>query len=85
MNSLDCDESNILDSCDAGIDGDKADINDNGLPDSCELAQGDLNLDGCIDGAGLGLLFGNWGVCPWPIQTRPCRPSQSISSIQSKP
>ena len=63
MNSLDCDESNILDSCDAGIDGDKADINDNGIPDSCELAQGVLNRDGCINASDLGLSILNWSSC----------------------
>ena len=56
MNSSDCDENNIPDSCDAGIDGDKADINDYGIPDSFEIARGDLDLDGGIDGAGLGIL-----------------------------
>ena len=113
MNSLDGHANNIPDSCDVDIDGDKADINENGISDSWELAQSDLDLDGCIDGADLGILFSlwslpdspigdlngdgsvdgadlglltvNWGMCPWPIQTRPCRPSQSISSIQSKP
>ena len=63
MNSSDGHASNILDSCDADIDGDKADINENGIPDSCELAQGDLNLDGCINGSDPGLLILNWSPC----------------------
>ena len=63
MNFSDGHASNILDSCDADIDGDKAYINDYGIPDSCELAQSDLDLDGCINASDLGLLILNWSPC----------------------
>ena len=45
----------FLDACD--ITNGSVDINENGIPDSCDLAQADLNLDGCIDGSGLGSLL----------------------------
>ena len=48
-------------------DGTKGDQNDNGIPDSCDLARGDLNLDGCIDGADLSFLLSLWGLPDPPI------------------
>ena len=60
----DCNENGIPDSCDVkNPDGGKDDFNDNGIPDSWELAQGDLNLDGCINASDLGLLISNWSPC----------------------
>ena len=38
------------------------DDNGNGTPDACEIALGDLNLDGCIDSGDLGLLIALWGI-----------------------
>ena len=39
----------------------------NGIPDACDLARGDLNLDGCIDGADLSFLLSLWGLPNPPI------------------
>ena len=55
----DCNGNLVPDSCD--IANGSEDTNANGIPDSCELARGDFNLDGCIDGADLGIFFGLWG------------------------
>ena len=43
------------------------DANTNGVPDTCDLLLGDLNLDGCIDGGDLGLLVAFWGFTNPPI------------------
>jgi len=57
--SLDCDGSSILDFCEiAG--GVLADDNGDGIPDICQPTP-DLNGDGIIDGADLGMLLANWG------------------------
>ena len=40
-----------------------ADDNDNAIPDSCELALGDSNLDGTINVTDLLKLLAAWGVC----------------------
>ena len=42
------------------------DENHNGQLDSCELARGDLNLDGHVDGADLGILLNFWGAVGAP-------------------
>jgi hypothetical protein len=42
-----------------GPDGDG-----DGVPDSCEASEADLNGDGDVDGFDLGLLLGQWGRCP---------------------
>ena len=55
----DCNSNLVPDSCD--IANGSEDTNENGIPDSCDLARGDFNLDGCIDGADLGIFFGLWG------------------------
>ena len=39
-----------------------SDDNDNGIPDSCDLARGDLDLDGCVGPADLGFLLALWGL-----------------------
>jgi len=41
--------------------GNSADIDVNGVPDSCEYARGDFDLDGAVAGADLSILLGNWG------------------------
>ena len=61
----DCDGNLIPDSCD--IARGVADVNGNGIPDECELSRGDLNLDGCIDGADLGLFLTAWTLPGSPI------------------
>ncbi len=40
------------------------DTNDNGVPDSCDLARGDSNLDGIVNVTDLLSLLAAWGVCP---------------------
>jgi len=40
------------------------DVNGNGVPDSCDLARGDFNLDGVVNVTDLLSLLGAWGVCP---------------------
>ncbi|MCH7572678.1 MAG: hypothetical protein IH891_07165, partial [Planctomycetes bacterium] len=39
------------------------DVNNNQIPDSCELANGDSNLDGMINVTDLLSLLAAWGVC----------------------
>lgn len=60
--SLDCNGNWELDSCEIE-DGNLDDINRNGVPDECEepTVPGDLNGDGVVDGADLGILLGAWG------------------------
>ena len=57
--SSDCDGNGVPDSCD--IAAGESDANLNGVIDACELARGDLNLDGVINGADLALLLSIWG------------------------
>ena len=40
------------------------DMNANGVPDECDLARGDFNLDGEVNVTDLLSLLGAWGVCP---------------------
>ena len=40
------------------------DVNGNSVPDSCDLARGDFNLDGVVNVTDLLSLLGAWGVCP---------------------
>ncbi|MCZ6836108.1 MAG: zinc metalloprotease [Planctomycetota bacterium] len=42
------------------------DVNFNGIPDSCEYANGDNNLDGVIDVDDLLALLAKWGACSLP-------------------
>ncbi|MFO0874276.1 MAG: M12 family metallo-peptidase [Phycisphaerales bacterium] len=61
----DCNMNFTPDACDIAS-GRSADINLNGVPDECEgpvFPFGDLNHDGHVDGADLGLLLGAWGPC----------------------
>ena len=55
----DCNNNGQLDSCDIAQGAE--DDNQNGYPDPCELDRGDLNLDGIVDGADLGILLSYWG------------------------
>jgi hypothetical protein len=57
----DCNENNIDDAFDI-FDGFSEDVNDNGVPDECERAPvfGDLDGDGFVNGADLGLLLAAW-------------------------
>jgi len=47
------------------------DANDNGLPDECDRADGDITLDGVVNVADLLELLANWGPCPSPVLA-PC-------------
>ena len=50
----------IGDACGTVVDG-----GGNEEPPVCDgICEGDLNLDGEVDGGDLGLLFAAWGVCP---------------------
>ncbi|MDG2029581.1 MAG: hypothetical protein P8J45_01110, partial [Phycisphaerales bacterium] len=62
----DCNGNGIPDGCDVAS-GAEDDANDNGIPDTCDLVRGDLNLDGCIDGADLAQLLSLWGLPNPPI------------------
>ena len=56
-------QSRINGSCDIDeIAGGAEDKNANNLLDTCELATGDLNLDGQINGADLTTLLNFWGA-----------------------
>jgi hypothetical protein len=55
----DCNHNDTLDSCD--IAAGAPDINENGIPDSCECIA-DLFVDGQVDGADLGVMLCQWGA-----------------------
>ena len=54
----DCDGDGRVDTCQIATGSE--DKNANGIPDACELARGDLNLDGVVDGSDLGGLLALW-------------------------
>lgn len=58
----DCDNDGIHDP-QACYDGTVADTNENYVPDACEFAEGDFNLDGSVDGIDLDLMLVSWGTC----------------------
>ncbi len=51
---IDGSDNCIVESCE--------DADDNGVPDGCEACVGDVNGDGLVDAADLGLLIGAWGT-----------------------
>jgi hypothetical protein len=56
----DCNDNGVPDDCDLAQGG--ADINANGVLDACEaIAPGDINGDGVVNAADLGLLLAAWG------------------------
>ncbi|HUU82005.1 MAG TPA: M28 family peptidase [Phycisphaerae bacterium] len=55
----DCNANGIADACDIS-DGTSHDFNGNGIPDECDCL-GDLDGDGVIDQADLGMLLTDWG------------------------
>jgi len=61
----DCNNNGQLDACDIAQGAE--DDNQNGYPDPCELDRGDLNLDGIVDGADLGILLSYWGGAGFTI------------------
>ncbi|MBU6209276.1 MAG: zinc-dependent metalloprotease [Planctomycetes bacterium] len=40
------------------------DVNGNLIPDECEVPPGDVDGDGDVDGADLGIMLATWGDCP---------------------
>jgi hypothetical protein len=58
--SLDCDGNDRVDACDLILGAE--DTNENLILDSCEIAAGDFNLDGCVDGQDLGLFLLMYGM-----------------------
>ena len=57
---FDCNRNNQPDVCDIA-DGTEEDINGDGRPDSCTpICRGDLNEDGVVNGADVGLFFAEW-------------------------
>ena len=63
--SRDCDLNAIPDSCDI-VNG-ASDKDQDGRPDACELARGDWDLSGTIDGIELSILLSMWGVANPPV------------------
>ncbi|MFM1832638.1 MAG: hypothetical protein RLZZ461_954 [Planctomycetota bacterium] len=63
---VDCNDNGIDDSVDILITGESNDHNGNNIPDECEIGSclADLNADGVVDGADMGILFVAWGDCP---------------------
>ena len=57
----DCDGDGLPDEWEIFI-GFEDDVDDDGIPDGCSETFGDLNRDGRVDGADLGLLLGAWGT-----------------------
>jgi hypothetical protein len=63
--ATDCNRNGVADGCDI-IRGASPDLNGNGVPDECESFSPDLDGDGLVDGADLGILLAAWGPCPQP-------------------
>jgi hypothetical protein len=60
--SADCDSDGIVDYGQI-LRGERPDANTNGVPDGCECIA-DLNNDGVVQGADLGLMLAAWGSAP---------------------
>ncbi len=60
--SADCDSDGIVDYGQI-LRGERPDANANGVPDGCECFA-DLNTDGYVQGADLGLMLSSWGAAP---------------------
>lgn len=56
----DCNNNGRRDACDITA-GFSNDLNGNGIPDECETNPADLNGDGVVGPADLGILLGSWG------------------------
>ena len=59
----DCNNNGISDATDISS-GFSADANGNSVPDECEMARGDFDLDGVISVTDLLSLLAKWGPCP---------------------
>jgi hypothetical protein len=62
----DCNRNGICDGDDIAANA-SLDKNANGVLDACELARGDLNLDGFVNAADLSVLLAFWGVPQPPL------------------
>ena len=58
--TTDCNSNGIADNAD--ISSGAMDADGDGVPDACEFAIGDLNLNGVIDQQDLSILLGWWGI-----------------------
>lgn len=58
--TLDCDGNGVMDGVD--IHRGAADLDGDGVLDSCQGSIADLDGDGCVGGPDLGILFTNWGT-----------------------
>ncbi len=58
----DCNNNGVADGCDIAA-GTSSDDNGNGIPDECESIPGDVDGDGDVDQADLGLLLAAYGAC----------------------
>lgn len=66
--ATDCNRNGRADGCDIA-EGRSLDLNGNGIPDECESFSPDLDGDGAVGGADLGMLLAAWGPCP---RSGPC-------------
>lgn len=57
----DCNENGIDDAADISA-GTENDIDGDAKPDSCEIALGDVNLDGTVNGADASIVLGWWNL-----------------------
>jgi hypothetical protein len=59
----DCNQNGINDICDiCDIASGWADANQDGILDGCQMAAGDLNLDGAVDAYDLVMVLNDWGT-----------------------
>jgi len=63
LDAPDCDGDGVVDWCEISL-GLEADLNGDGIPDSCQGPSYDLNGDGLVNGADLAIVLGQWGPCP---------------------
>lgn len=57
----DCNDNGIDDAADIAA-GTESDIDGDAKPDSCEIALGDVNLDGTVNGADASIVLGWWNL-----------------------
>ena len=60
LTARDCNSNGMLDDYEVQASPSK-DVDSNGVPDECECTGHDLNLDGSVDGADLGVMLFHWG------------------------
>ena len=57
----DCNDNGIDDAADIAA-GTESDVDGDAKPDSCEIALGDVNLDGTVNGADASIVLGWWNL-----------------------